>query len=239
MSRASRKRRKPITLFPISEDKTSVSKRTRSQRLKSHKFNEVDRFPIPVDQKIRCGKILDFNKDVWECLGYVRESNTSEHAYPYRSVYLHIIDNVKFRHTPVACGRPMDPIQNDPPSPGSSGEENEDPCPYRHTATYNQVCRELKYYARELNLFGKPNVKGYKTPKEHFKREDKLWGPHITIPVDSRDNFPVGTRVTLKVKPRLVFPHVPDSREWIIMVVDDRRLENGHLSIAEYIEPYY
>ena len=43
--------------------------------------------------------------------------------------------------------------------------------------------------------------------------------------------------MTVNVKPRLVFPHVPNTREWIMMIVDDKRLPTGHLSIAEYIEP--
>lgn len=60
----------------------------------------------------------------------------------------------------------------------------------------------------------------------------------ITIPVDSRDYFPVGDRVTINVKPRLVFPHVQSIREWVMMIVDDKRLPTGHLSIVEYIESF-
>ena len=238
MFRSSRKRRDPITLFPISKDSEPVSKRTRSQRLKSHKFDQIERFPIPVDKKIQCGESLDFNKDVWKCFGYVCEEPRDK-GYPYRAIYLHIIDNVKFRHTPIVKGMPMEPFKTYPASPGSPTESDEDPCPYRHTSRYDQVCRELKYYARELNLFDKHDVKGYKTPKELCKVGNKQWwGPHITIPVDSRHDFPVGDRVTINVKPRLVFKHVKSIREWVMMIVDDKRLPNGHLSIAEYIEPF-
>ena len=189
-----RKRRNPITLFPMSKDFEPVSKRTRSQRLKSHKFDQIERFPISTDKKIQCGDMLDFNKDVWQCFGYVYEE-PRERDYPYKAIYLHIIDNVKFRHTPIAKGMLMEPFENDPPSPGSSEEEDEDPCPYRYTSSYLQVCRELKYYARELNLFKKHNVKCYKTPRElkkGYKKQYKQWGPHITIPVDSRKDFSVG-----------------------------------------------
>ena len=227
-------------LFPMSEDSEPVSKRTRSQRLESRKFDQIKRFPIPVDKKIQCGECLDFNKDVWKCFGYVREEPSDE-GYPYRAIYLHIIDNVKFRHTPVYRGMPMEPFESDPPSPGSSAEEDEDPHPYRYTSRYDQVLKELKYYAREVNVFEKQDVKGYKTPKELFKagnRQLRQWGPHITIPVDSRDDFPVGARVSINVKPRLVFPHVKRIREWVMMIVDDERLPTGHLSIAEYIEPF-
>ena len=76
---------------------------------------------------------MDFNKDVWECHGYVREEPASDGGHPYRAIYLHIIDNVKFRHTPVVSGMPMDAFDNDPLSPPSSAEENDDPCPYKHT----------------------------------------------------------------------------------------------------------
>ena len=238
MFRSPIKRRNPITLFPISNDSEPVSKRTRSQRLKSHLFDQTERFPIPVDKKIRCGEWLDFNKDVWKCFGYVCEEYRDK-GYPYRAIYLHIIDNVKFRHTPIVKGMPMEPFENDPPSPGSSEEENEVPPPYRCTSRYDQVCRELKHYARELNLFVKHDVKGYKTPKELCRVGNKqCWGPHITIPVDSRDDFPVGHRVSINVKPRLVFGHAPGIREWVMMIVDDERLPTGHLSIAEYIEKF-
>ena len=132
----------------------------------------------------------------------------------------------------------MKPFESDPPSPGSSEEEDEDPCPYRYTSRCDQVCRELKNYAREVNVFEKKDVRGYKTPKELRKEGNRQWGPHITIPVDSRDDFPVGDRVSINVKPRLVFTHVKSIREWVMMIVDDKRLPTGHLFIAEYIEPF-
>ncbi len=140
----SSRKRKTITLLPFTYDVEPVFKRTRSQRLKRNKgmFDGFEHTGIPLHKVISCGQFLDFNKDVWECFGYVREE-INRGGESYWAIYLHIIDNVKFRHTTLILpSRVMSVVGGEPPSPSSTDEEDEDPCPFRYTATYSGWCHQ-------------------------------------------------------------------------------------------------
>ena len=238
------KKKRPITLFPFTTDDAPVGKRTRyKRRTIVGKFNGAVKCGIPVDQKILCGELLDFNKDVRECVGHVGEERRNG-VLAYKAIYLCVIDNVKFRSDPtefVRDGRismqPYPLYDDAPPSPPSpSTEDGRGEPAYRCRAPYEQVINELAEYSRELNLFREENVTKYVSPREHRAGLFRQFGPHITIPYEDGHHFRKGDQVKVSVLPRVVFTHFPLSlRQWVIMAVRDSRITNTHMSISEYV----
>ena len=205
-----------------------------------------------VNTKRMESKILDFDKNVWECKGIVQSDGS------YRAICLYQIDRNRFRDpdnnmrpipsvpppspppspsTPPPPSPPPSPSAPPPSSPPPSPPPSPSSPPEFWNVSYDDVVQDLLKFAQMTHTITDVWNRLYKCRIISSVR--KPFGLHITIPDDCsrKYTFEDGQPQVLRVYPNNVFSPGYTNADWVMMQAKHDHIEKGaHMSIAKYYD---